>query len=127
MTPMIMDAVTAYVSGKRTKGNSNTREARAEVIAVTIPDPRALRLIFPSNRWTFGCSVVIGHAFSCCHLFVLTAGDLSALSPPATASSFHSFPIGKLLQKRITRLPPLRLRPLRRSGLVSALQSLRLI
>src|SRR5437867_11499056 len=60
MTPMIMDAVTAYVSGKRTKGNSNRREARAEVIAVTIPDPRALGLIFANNRWIFGCSVVIG-------------------------------------------------------------------
>ena len=63
MTPMIIDAVTAYVSGKSTRGNSNTSEASAEVIAVTIPEPSALRLIFPNNRWIFGCSVVRGTCF----------------------------------------------------------------
>ncbi len=49
-TPMIMDAVTAYVSGNNTRGNSKTKDARADVIAVTIPEPNALRLIFPNNR-----------------------------------------------------------------------------
>jgi len=60
---MTMDAVTAYVGGKSTSGNSSTNEARADVIAVTIPDPSALRLIFPNSRWTFGCSVVRGMGF----------------------------------------------------------------
>jgi len=63
MTPMIMDAVTADVSGKSTRGTSNASEARAEVMAVTIPEPNALRLIFPNSRWTFGCSVVINEGF----------------------------------------------------------------
>jgi len=53
-TPMTIDAVTAYVSGNITRGNNKTKDARADVIAVTIPEPNALRLIFPNNRWTFG-------------------------------------------------------------------------
>lgn len=53
-TPMIMDAVTAYVSGKSTRGNNSTSEARAEVMAVTIPEPSALLLIFPRSAWTLG-------------------------------------------------------------------------
>ncbi len=60
---MIIDAVTAYVSGKSTSGKSSTSEARAEVIAVTIPEPSARRLIFPKSRWIFGCSVVRGTVF----------------------------------------------------------------
>ncbi len=60
---MTIDAVTAYVSGNSTKGNSKTKDARADVIAVTIPEPNALRLIFPNNRWIFGCSVVRGAGF----------------------------------------------------------------
>lgn len=63
MTPIVMDAVTAYVSGKSTKGNSNTSDARAEVMAVTIPEPSALLLIFPKSAWTLGCSVVSSAAF----------------------------------------------------------------
>ncbi len=60
---MTIDAVTAYVSGNSTRGNNKTNDARADVIAVTIPEPNALRLIFPNNRWIFGCSVVRGTGF----------------------------------------------------------------
>src|SRR2546427_10575143 len=59
-TPMTIVAVTAYVSGNRTRGKSRNKDARADVLAGTIPAPNALRLIFPNNRRLFGCSVVRG-------------------------------------------------------------------
>ncbi len=68
-TPVRIDAVTEYVWGKTTNGKSRTRDARADVVAVTIPDPRALRLILPTNLVTLGCSVVIGAGFFLFPLF----------------------------------------------------------
>ena len=68
---MTIDAVTAYVGGNSTRGNSKTKDARADVTAVTIPEPSALRLIFPNNRWIFGCSVVRGTGFLLLPLFCL--------------------------------------------------------
>jgi len=62
-TPITIDAVTAYVSGNITRGKSKTNDARADVMAVTTPEPSALRLIFPNKRWIFGCSVVRGAGF----------------------------------------------------------------
>src|SRR2546427_9808831 len=62
-TPMTIDAVKANVSGNRTRGKSRTKDVRADVMAVTIPEPNDLRLIFLNNTWIFGVFVVRGDSF----------------------------------------------------------------
>ncbi len=49
-TPITTEAVTAYHAESKIRGIKSTRDARAEVKAITIPDTSARRLILPIKR-----------------------------------------------------------------------------